>query len=201
MRTIAIPLLLGAFVGCARHAAPAAPPAQEPVSTTEITAGAAPAPSTNANTVRVEAPARVTVTTTVEPTPAVRMACNLPDRPSESPRFDYRSIDLSPRDEDILHEVGVCLTTGPLAGKRVCITGYTDPRGPSDYNYGLGLARGYTAMHYLERFGVQPDQTAISSAGETKARGTDEAGWSRDRRVEIDLADAPDSSCGGEARD
>jgi len=38
-------------------------------------------------------------------------------------------------------------------------------------------------------------------AGETKARGTDEAGWARDRRVEIDLADAPDSPCHEQASD
>jgi peptidoglycan-associated lipoprotein len=190
MRTIALALLLGAFVGCARHATP---PAQQPVSTTETTAAAAPGPSTNE--IRVDAPARVTITTTVEPAPAMRMACNLPDEANEAPRFASRSIDLSPHDQEILHAIGVCLTTGPLAGKEVCITGYTDPRGATQQNYALGLARGYTAEHYLERFGVKPEQTSVASAGETKARGTDEAGWAKDRRVEIDLADAPDSPC------
>jgi peptidoglycan-associated lipoprotein len=167
---------LGASAGCSHHRGNV----KEPTGETYTTSSGATSPSVSSGAVQVTRP--------------VRIACNLPDQPSEAPRFGFDSIDLRQRGENILHQVGVCLTTGPLAGKKVCITGYTDPRGTAAYNYDLGLARGYATMHYLEKFGVKPEQTLVGSRGASEARGTDEAGWAKDRRVEVDLAE--NGSCG-----
>jgi peptidoglycan-associated lipoprotein len=128
------------------------------------------------------------------------MACNLPDQPEEAPRFDLDESQLQPQGEDILNRVASCLTTGPLAGKKVCITGFTDPRGSEEHNYKLGLARGYAAMHHLEEQGVRSEQTMVVSKGKTQATGKDEAGWAKDRRVEVDLAMTGASSCEGTSK-
>jgi outer membrane protein OmpA-like peptidoglycan-associated protein len=125
----------------------------------------------------------------------VRMACNLPDTAAEAPKFDTAAVELGCSDEELLRRVGVCLTTGPLAKKRVCITGYTDPRGTTAYNRDLGYARAYAAMHELASYGVGPEQTTVVTRGEAEAKGKDESQWPMERRVEIGLADASDSPC------
>jgi peptidoglycan-associated lipoprotein len=125
----------------------------------------------------------------------IQEACNLPTGVCTAPRFDFNGIDFDQRGSCILQNVSSCLSTGPLAGKKVCITGKTDPRGSEQYNYGLGLARAYSTSHYLERLGVSPGQTEVRSCGKRGAHGTDEASYQLDRRVEIDLADSPDSPC------
>ncbi len=129
--------------------------------------------------------------------PPMRMSSNLPDRASEAPKFSYKGSELSADDQDILHRVGDCLTSGPMQGKRICIAGYTDPRGSAKSNMELGKARAYSVEHFLAKEGVKEDQMAVTSLGKTDAKGKNEHGWAEDRRVEISLADAPDSPCRG----
>jgi outer membrane protein OmpA-like peptidoglycan-associated protein len=125
----------------------------------------------------------------VQLSPPVRAACNLPETVEEAPRFDFDGAQLRPRGQEIIDAVGVCLTSGALAGKHICITGYTDPRGSARYNYDLGLARAWAAANRLHVLGVADDQVQVATRGDSEARGTDEASWALDRRVEIDLAD------------
>lgn len=64
------------------------------------------------------------------------------------------------------------------------LTGATDPRGTEEYNLALGDRRAGAAEGYLKSLGVEARITH-SSLGEEMASGEDEAGWSRDRRVDV----------------
>lgn len=170
MTSVALPAVAATLVACSSHRI--AP--QEPSS---------------------EIPTTSATSTSVSITPRVRTSCKLPDNAADAPHFDVGSAELRPSGEETLRRVSACLTTGPLAGRTVCITGYADPRGSAHDNYELALARAYAASHYLERFGVEPARTIVMSRGEKGEPGRTELRWTMDRRVEVDLADAPDSPC------
>jgi outer membrane protein OmpA-like peptidoglycan-associated protein len=51
----------------------------------------------------------------------------------------------------------------------------------------LGAHRADSAMQYLKQRGVDASKMTETSRGELDATGVDEAGWSRDRRVDVDL--------------
>ena len=62
-----------------------------------------------------------------------------------------------------------------------------DPRGTEEYNLGLGSRRAANVGTYLERLGVGQPQLAVTTRGSLDAAGTDESGWSKDRRVDVQL--------------
>jgi peptidoglycan-associated lipoprotein len=107
---------------------------------------------------------------------------------SASPTFDYDKAELSPEDRAVLDQLATCLTTGALKGKAVALVGRADPRGTEEYNLGLGSQRAGSVSTYLTRLGVQAGQLNVSTRGALDATGTDEAGWQKDRRVDITLA-------------
>jgi peptidoglycan-associated lipoprotein len=113
-------------------------------------------------------------------------ACNItiPDR---APKFDFDSSNLSSAEKEILDQVAKCLTTGPLKGRSIKLIGRADPRGEHEYNMGLGENRGTSVRKYLANLGVTDDHMAVTSRGALDATGTDEAGWQKDRRVDIAL--------------
>jgi peptidoglycan-associated lipoprotein len=113
-------------------------------------------------------------------------ACNItiPDR---APKFDFDSSNLSSAEKEILDQVAKCLTSGPLKGKNVRLTGRADPRGEQEYNMDLGENRATSVRKYLAGLGVADTRMAISSRGALDATGTDEAGWLKDRRVDVTL--------------
>jgi len=114
-------------------------------------------------------------------------ACNItiPDR---APKFDFDSTDLSSAEKEILDQVAKCMTSGPLKGKNVNLVGRADPRGEQEYNMELGENRAHSVKNYLSNLGVEGKRMALSSRGALDATGTDEEGWRKDRRVDINLA-------------
>jgi peptidoglycan-associated lipoprotein len=106
----------------------------------------------------------------------------------DAPKFGFDDSDLLPADRDVLQQIAECLTRGPLQGRSVELIGRTDPRGTDEYNLGLGSKRAYSVKTYLERLGVPAGRLSPTTKGEIDAAGTDEPGWQRDRRVDLQLA-------------
>jgi peptidoglycan-associated lipoprotein len=115
-----------------------------------------------------------------------------PPKPGETrgvaPSFDFDSAALAESDRKMLGDVAKCLTEGPLKGKSITLIGRADPRGEAEYNMTLGESRANTVHRYLVDLGVSRDRARPTSRGEMDATGTNEEGWARDRRVDIELA-------------
>jgi peptidoglycan-associated lipoprotein len=129
----------------------------------------------------------------VAPTVAVSedlvLACKLrlADNAS-SPRFDFDRAELSEADRAVLAKLASCLTTGPLRGRSLQLTGRTDPRGEPQYNMVLGASRASGVADALASLGLDRGHVATTSRGELDATGTDEPSYRDDRRVDITLA-------------
>lgn len=106
---------------------------------------------------------------------------------ADAPKFNFDQSDLQPQDRNVLDQIAKCVTTGPLAGRDLRLTGRADPRGEVEYNFVLGEHRAAAVDAYLASLGVQQGQLNETSRGKLDATGTDEAGWQRDRRVDISL--------------
>jgi peptidoglycan-associated lipoprotein len=102
-----------------------------------------------------------------------------------TPRFEFDRSDLLAADNDVLAQIAQCITTGPLAGAGLDLVGRADPRGASTYNAALGDRRASSVRTALTNSGVDAGVIGATSRGELDAMGTDEAGWQRDRRVDI----------------
>ena len=123
--------------------------------------------------------------------------CGIKVASSANPTFDYDKAELSPEDRAILDQLATCLTTGALKGKTVSLVGRADPRGTEEYNLSLGSQRAGSVGSYLGRLGVGSQQLDVTTRGALDATGTDEAGWQKDRRVDITLpAGAPTAAAG-----
>jgi len=105
-----------------------------------------------------------------------------------APTFDYDKEELHPDDRAVLDQLATCLMSGALKGRSVSLIGRADPRGTDEYNLGLGSRRAASVSTYLQRLGVGQPQLAVTTRGSLDASGTDEAGWQKDRRVDITLA-------------
>jgi peptidoglycan-associated lipoprotein len=105
----------------------------------------------------------------------------------QAPKFEYNDTDLLAEDRRILQQVAECVLRGPLQGRRVGLVGHADPRGTDEYNLGLGTRRAESVRTYLERLGVPASRLTPTTRGELDARGTDEASWQQDRRVDLQL--------------
>jgi peptidoglycan-associated lipoprotein len=104
-----------------------------------------------------------------------------------APKFDYESPEIRADGKQVLERLAKCVMTGSLKGARLLLTGHCDPRGEYEYNMGLGAERAETIKTFLTGLGVQGDQITASSRGKLDATGVDEAGWSNDRRVDIEV--------------
>lgn len=105
-----------------------------------------------------------------------------------APKFDFDTSELEASDRDVLQQIATCVTTGPLKGKKLELTGRADPRGTEEYNLGLGTRRASSVKTYLERLGVSTGQLGETTRGALDATGNDETTWQTDRRVDITLA-------------
>jgi peptidoglycan-associated lipoprotein len=124
--------------------------------------------------------------------PAVNVSKDILDAcsitiPDRAPKFDFDSSNLSSAEKEILDLVAKCLTSGPLQGKSVKLIGRADPRGEQEYNMNLGENRATSVRKYLAGLGVADTRMGITSRGAIDATGTDEAGWLKDRRVDVTL--------------
>ena len=66
----------------------------------------------------------------------------------------------------------------------VTLTGRTDPRGTEEYNLALSDKRAQSVKSRMSQLGVSSDMK-INARGEMDATGKDEAGWAKDRRVDV----------------
>jgi len=158
-----------AACGGAKPADAQAPPAPAPVATS--------APET---------PAQAATTGSVQVSTDILKACGLPDADSY---FSFDSARLEKRDIPPLNAITVCFTTGALKGRTMKLVGRADARGASDYNITLGQSRADAVETYLGNKGLQKGKVESTSRGAMDATGSDEPGWTRDRRVDILLGD------------
>lgn len=149
-----------------------------PEPTTAGSTPAAGAPSTK------ETPAQAATSGNVQIAQEILKACGISDPDSY---FPFDSSHLEKKDIKPLNDVATCFTTGPLKGRSMKIVGRADPRGQTDYNMTLGQARADAVQKYLTEKGVSSGNAQSTSRGAMDATGTDEAGWARDRRVDIML--------------
>lgn len=102
-----------------------------------------------------------------------------------APKFDFDKSELQPGDVDALQKIADCFATGPLKGEGVRLVGRADPRGSVAYNDALGMRRANAVATFLQDHGVEAKRIEKISRGKRDATGTDEAGWARDRRVDV----------------
>lgn len=178
MRTLSLAALLllsSVAMGCGSSKKP--PPAAPTGATEQPTA----APTATAPTQKAEKnPNQSQINISDE----IRKACGISD---ENAYFAFDSAHVRPEDEKILHQLAVCFISGPLKGKKMSLVGHADPRGDAEYNMVLGGRRADNVKQYLAKEKLNPDQVVTSSRGAMDATGTDEAGWAKDRRVDVNL--------------
>jgi peptidoglycan-associated lipoprotein len=104
-------------------------------------------------------------------------------------KFAYDSAKVQRGDQPVLNKLVLCFTTGKLSGRTMRLVGHADPRGEAEYNMVLGGKRADNVKSYLTSQGLADRQAETTSRGEMDATGTDEKGWSEDRRVDVILAD------------
>jgi len=104
-------------------------------------------------------------------------------------RFAFDSTELEPEASKALEALARCFTTGALAGKGMKLVGHADPRGETEYNFGLGQKRAGSVAEFLGKKGMEKSRVETSSRGEIEASGIDEEGWAQDRKVDVFLAE------------
>ncbi len=159
----------------------AAAKGKTPVGQTETTSAALPLKE-------LEGPGLQTAGLSVSET--IAKACGIAPRADglTSPSFEYDSAALAENDRRMLADIAKCMTEGALRGHGVVLVGRADPRGEDEYNMTLGGSRSDTVKRYLVDLGVGRERLQATSRGEIDAVGKDEAGWARDRRVDVELA-------------
>ena len=115
----------------------------------------------------------------------IMKACG--DVPTAHFAFDSAKIQLDAA--AALDAIARCFVSGPLKGHGMKLIGHADPRGEHEYNFALGQKRAGSVGTYLSGKGLDASKVQSSSKGDTDATGTDEAGWARDRKVDVLLAD------------
>lgn len=103
--------------------------------------------------------------------------------------FAFDSAKIEANAAVALDKLAHCFVSGPLQGHNMKLIGHADPRGETEYNFALGQRRAGSVEDYLAARGLAKARIATSSRGAQDATGTDEAGWARDRKVDVFLAD------------
>jgi peptidoglycan-associated lipoprotein len=168
-------LALGMALGCGSDPPP-------PAKTPEVApAPATPAPAPIANNPKPDDdPSKGNINISDE----IKKACGISDAEAF---FAYDSANIRPQDKAVLTKLAVCFTTGPLKGREMRLVGHADNRGEDDYNMLLGQKRADNVKTAIVSAGMTPAKTLTTSRGELDATGSDEASWSKDRRVDIVL--------------
>ena len=106
------------------------------------------------------------------------------------PQFGYDSAKMQQAFQDSLVALADCMKTGKLKGRSLLLVGHADPRGEDDYNMALGGRRADSVRNALQALDVEQSRLDVTSRGELEATGVDEAGWAKDRRVDVKLKPA-----------
>jgi peptidoglycan-associated lipoprotein len=112
----------------------------------------------------------------------IRKACGISDADAH---FAFDSATLGQTERPVLTQLATCFVSGPLRGREMRLVGHADPRGPDDYNMVLGGSRADTVKAFLTMKGLPSSRISTTSRGEMEARGTDEASYAQDRRVDV----------------
>ena len=99
--------------------------------------------------------------------------------------FDFDSSEIRGEGTDIVAAHAKYLAS--RGGMKVRLEGHTDERGSREYNIGLGERRAQAVRRALLLQGATEAQLSTVSYGEERpaAAGSDEAAWTKNRRVEI----------------
>jgi peptidoglycan-associated lipoprotein len=114
----------------------------------------------------------------------IRTACGISD--SEA-FFAYDSATVRVQDRTTLKKLADCFSKGPLRSQEMRLVGRADPRGDEEYNYLLGQRRADNVKSGIAASGLAESRVATTSRGEEDAHGGNEAGWAKDRRVDVML--------------
>ena len=159
----------------------AKPPATAPAGQTQApAASAAPAPPAGDKD-KTDVPNRSQINISEE----IRRACGITDTDAF---FAFDSAQIRPQDHKVLGQLADCFLKGPLKGRIMRLVGHADPRGDDEYNMVLGGRRADSVRQFIVQKGLPENRMQTTSRGKMDATGTDEAGWSRDRRVDVVLA-------------
>jgi peptidoglycan-associated lipoprotein len=115
----------------------------------------------------------------------IRKACGITDAEAY---FAYDSANVKPEYRKVLKKLADCFSTGPLKDKTMLLVGHADKRGDENYNLALGGQRADNVKKVIATEGLNADKIQTSSRGEMDSTGEDEAGWAKDRRVDVKLA-------------
>jgi peptidoglycan-associated lipoprotein len=168
-------LALGTALGCGSDPPP--PAKNAPVPTPEAKPWPAPAAE---NPKPDDDPSKGNINISDE----IKKACGISDAEAF---FAYDSANIRPQDKAVLQKLATCFTTGPLKGREMRLVGHADNRGEEDYNMLLGQKRADNVKTAIVTAGMTPAKALTTSRGELDATGSDEATWSKDRRVDIVL--------------
>ena len=105
--------------------------------------------------------------------------------PLKTVHFDFDAYLLSAEARETLSGNARFLESNGMT--RVTVEGHADERGSDEYNLALAEKRAVAVKRYLQSLGISGDRMETVSFGEDKpaVEGSDEAAWSRNRRVDF----------------
>ncbi len=114
--------------------------------------------------------------------------------------FDYGEDELNRESKIELERIYNYLEDNPSL--HIEVTGFTDSRGPSEFNRALSIKRSESVINYLTNKGISPDRFVISGKGEDEnialnqnPDGTDNpTGRKYNRRVELKVLKSEDNT-------
>lgn len=102
-------------------------------------------------------------------------------------RFDFDKYTITSQSQQKLQKLADCLKRAPAKG--LTANGYADERGTAQYNVALSAKRAEAAKKYLGDLGVSsPVQTVGNGEESPLCTESNEACWSRNRRVEFQVS-------------
>ncbi len=176
MPIVALTTVSAILWGCS-HSAPAPKTAETYPSTAGMTPASGPGENMQAKQ-QSDGPTRSQISISDE----IKKACGISDPDSY---FAFDSARLTPQDEKVAKQLADCFTAGPMTGRIMRLVGHADPRGNEEYNMVLGQHRADNVKQFLVQRGLTSNVVQTSSRGKMDARGTDEATWALDRRVDV----------------
>ncbi len=96
--------------------------------------------------------------------------------------FGFDSPKIQPDVQKQLKAAASCMAE---QNRMVYLEAHADPRGTEEYNILLTDKRGQSVKAFLINLGVGADKMQVISKGSLEARGTEEATFAQDRRVEF----------------